>query len=299
MISLVFSFFSDYLIEVMGALLTLALFFRYFAYRASKSDSVYFNSFSRELKLHIDKEREDSEETHIENIELYLNDTMGKISKRLPQRSLRFGGKSEDKQAEDDGKRVISLREYVSGKQGLMASIHSESGVFVNKTPPNFTELTRRVMNQDSNWTKLFNTIPIEGVTRMIDILPGLFIVLGVFGTFIGISMALPEIAKIDFNDLEASGVILNNFVLSVTYAMKTSIAGIFFSLILTVLNTLFPIRDMRHKIFKAVENSLQTFWYHIHREERAERQLAHIFPKMLETLQNINKALEDQKKAG
>lgn len=298
MINLVFNFFSEYLIEFMGVILFAGLFFRYFAYRASKSDSIYFNSFSRELKLFIDKEREENQSGHMESIEMYLNDSMAVISKKLPNRSLRFGKKKEKPEENEDKKRVISLRDYVSGKQGLMASIMSESGVFINKTPPSFTELTTRVMNQDKNWTKLFGTVPIEGVSRMIDILPGIFIVLGVFGTFIGISMALPEIAKIDFNDLESSGAILNQFVLSVTYAMKTSIAGIFFSLILTFLNTLFPIKDMRSKIFKKVESSLQMLWYHIHREERAERQLALIFPKLLETLDSIKKNLDEQKKA-
>jgi hypothetical protein len=180
----------------------------------------------------------------------------------------------------------------MSGKQGLMLSIQSESSVFNCKTPPNFTELTHRIMGQDKRWTKLWSYIPIEGVSRMIDILPGLFVVLGVFGTFIGISMALPEIAKIDFNDLEASGVILNKFVLNTTYAMKTSIAGIFFSLVLTVLNTLFPIKDKRNWTFKKFESSLEMLWYHIHNDATVEKEIKHVLPKLVTVLERIEKHL-------
>jgi hypothetical protein len=189
----------------------------------------------------------------------------------------------------------------MSGKQGLMLSIQSESSVFNCKTPPNFTELTHRIMGQDKRWTKLWSYIPIEGVSRMIDILPGLFVVLGVFGTFIGISMALPEIAKIDFNDLEASGVILNKFVLNTTYAMKTSIAGIFFSLVLTVLNTLFPIKDKRNWTFKKFESSLEMLWYHIHNDATVEKEIKHVLPKLVTVLERIEKHLvgddEDKEK--
>ena len=44
--------------------------------------------------------------------------------------------------------------------------------------------------------------------------------------------MALPKIAQIDFSNIEASGQILQDFVLNIAFAMKTSIAGILFSLL-------------------------------------------------------------------
>ena len=136
---------------------------------------------------------------------------------------------------------------------------------------------------------------PVDGVTRMIDMLPGLFIVLGVFGTFIGISMALPEIAAINFDDLEASEQTINNFVLNVTYAMKTSIAGIFFSLILTVLNTIYPIKETRVRVFKKVESSLQMLWYHIQKDVNSEKDQKFVFEKLISVLEKLDKKFEDQ----
>jgi hypothetical protein len=286
-IDLILNFFSNYLIEFMGAVLSLALVFRWVAYRSSRSDDVYFSSFTRELEATIDKEKEGRKS--IDDIDTYLSDILGQVGKKLPSRSLRNSHKKEEKQGES---RVLNFKEYMSGRQGLMLSIQTESSVFHCKTPPNFTELTQRVMSQDKHWTTLLNHLPIEGVSRMIDILPGLFVVLGVFGTFIGISMALPEIANIDFNNLETSGQTLTKFVINTTFAMKTSIAGIFFSLILTVLNTLFPIKEKRQWTFKKVESALEMLWYHINSDSSVEKDMKKVLPELLEVMKKIESHL-------
>lgn len=292
MLELVLSFFSNYLIEFMGAVLTLGLIFRFAAFKASKGDNAYYSSFSRELELNVEKDKEENKS--IEDIDQYISESLGRVSKKLPERSIRFASKKAVKEV-DDGKKILSLRDYVSGRQGLIANIQAESSVFHNQTPPNFTELTHRIMSQDPHWTKVLKHFQIDGVTRMIDILPGLFIVLGVFGTFIGISMALPEIAKIDFNDLDGSAATLNVFVLNVTYAMKTSIAGIFFSLILTVLNTMFPIKQTRIRVFRKVETSLQMLWYHIQQESNKDKTQEAMMTKLILVLEGLGKKIDKE----
>ncbi len=296
MLEIVLSFFSNYLIEFMMGVMSVGLIFRFAAYKSVKNDNAYYSSFTRELELNVEKDKE--ADVRVGQIDRYLSEVLGKVGKRLPQRSVRFGSspKVEEPKAEEaNGKKSLSLRDYVSGKQGLITNIQSESSVFHNQTPPNFTELTHRIMTQDPHWTKVMKHFPIDGVSRMIDMLPGVFIVLGVFGTFIGISMALPEIAEIDFNDLESSAKNLSNFVLSVTYAMKTSIAGIFFSLILTVLNTLSPIRQTRVRVFKKVETSLQMLWYHIQQDVHADKSQEAVVAKLLQVLEKMEARYEDE----
>lgn len=279
-------FFADNLIQFMGGVLTLGLVFRFLAYRQSKNDGAYFSTFSREIQRQIEKDKEAG--IGIDDTDSYLSELLGRVNSRLPARTLRFKGSPKGEEETTEGKREYgSLRDFVSSKEGMIASIQSESGVFNVKTPPNFTELTHRILEQDKHWTKLLGVVPIEGVSRMIDLLPNLFIVFGVFGTFIGISMALPEIANIDFNNLEGSQETLTSFVLNVTFAMKTSIAGIFFSLILTFLNTLFPIRDVRNRIFRKVENCFQAMWYHIQKENNSNN-VKVIMKEMLECLKEI-----------
>lgn len=297
---LVFGFFGTYLIEVMAVILFVALVCRFFAYRSSKFANIYYSSFTRELELNVEKDKEANK--RITNIDIYLSELLGKVGKKLPSRSVRFGNKKEKEEqtlSDPNQTKTFSLREYMDGKKGLLTNIQSESSVFHCKTPPNFTEVTSRIMEQDSQWTKMLKHLPIAEMSRMIDTLPQIFVVLGVFGTFIGIAMALPEIANIDFNDLDASAGTLMNFVLKTTFAMKTSIAGIFFSLILTVLNTLFPITGVRYRIFKKVEASLQMLWFHIHQDQSEAQVLKDVMPKMLAVLERIEdkiKSSEEEK---
>jgi hypothetical protein len=257
-IDMILNFFSNYLIEVMGAMLLVALVARFQAYRVSKRDKIYFFTLTREILVTIEKEKE--QKSKIESVENYISDLMGRVSKKIPNRTLRMDKREQAEKKES----IMSLQDYVDGKSGFLCNIQSEASVFYCQTPPNFTELTHRLLGQDEKWNKLLGPVPIEGVSRMIDILPGLFIVFGVFGTFVGISMALPEIANIDFNNLENSGETLTKFVLNTTFAMKTSIAGIFFSVILTMLNTFSPIKDVRGRIFKQIETTMHALWYHI-----------------------------------
>lgn len=289
MIELILDLSGKYLIEFMGGLLVIGLIFRFLAYRQSRIDESYYTSFANEVAMVIEKDNEES--IKISSTENYLNDFMGRVSKRLPSRTLRHQAPKKVSHTTGSAiteRQVTSLRDFVSSKQGLISSVVGESSIFNHKTPPNFHELTQRVLNQDRNWTKLMGVLPIDGISRLIDILPNLFIVFGVFGTFIGIAMALPEIAKIDFNNLEGSQQTLTSFVLNVTFAMKTSIAGIFFSLILTLLNTFFPIKEMRVRLFKKMENCFQSLWYHIHKETYEADDEKSILKSILNCLKEI-----------
>ena len=50
MINIILDFFSNYLIEVMGVLLVLGLFFRAASYKLSKREDAYFSSFISEIE---------------------------------------------------------------------------------------------------------------------------------------------------------------------------------------------------------------------------------------------------------
>ncbi len=292
-IDLILNFFSNYLIEVMAGLLIVALVARFQAYRISKRDRIYFFTLTREIVVTIEKEKE--QKISIDNVENYISDLMGRISKKIPNRTLRM----ETREKAEKKETLISLQDYVGGKSGFLTNIQSESSIFHCQTPPNFTELTHRLLSQDEKWNKLIGPIPLEGVSRLIDILPGLFIVFGVFGTFVGISMALPEIANIDFNNLDTSGSTLTKFVLNTTFAMKTSIAGIFFSVILTMLNTFSPIKDVRGRIFKQVETTMHALWYHIQQSREKNTSVESNLERLVTVLEKMYVNNEKKEKAG
>jgi hypothetical protein len=286
MITILLQYSGTYLIQFMGASLILCLIFRAIAYYSNKRNDGYFSTMAREINVLIEKDKE--EKTQVSDIENYLNSFLSRVSDKLPNRSLRFKKSTPQNPKSGTGK-MISIDGYLSGRENFVNILKSESGIFKLQTPPNFSELTHRILGQDPNWTNILKRLPLEGISRIIDIMPGLFVVFGVFGTFVGISMALPEIANIDFNNIETSGETLAAFVTKTAYAMETSLAGIVFSVVMTVMNSLFPIKDVRQRIVKKVETSLQTLWYHVHFSVKNEDKLAQALLAINETLREIS----------
>ena len=280
MIDLLVMHAAEFLLEGLTILLGMALFFRYMAYRNSRDDQVFFSSFTREIEK---KMQEDSmDEVDVEYPEDYITNLINHIEKSLPPRSVRFGNKRDS--------RKLTLKEYTGGSKSLIHSLRDEVNVFSSHHPPNFRELTARIMNRDEHWVKLFGVFKIDSVSRMIDALPGLFIVIGIFGTFVGVSRALPQISQLDFNNLESSSGVLSAFVLDVTFAMKTSIAGIMCSFVLSVLNALSPIGLVRRSIAGQVETTLERLWFFVQGDP--EQQKLTLFKQMVANQREISEGL-------
>ncbi len=291
MIESLLHFMGEYMLEGMTLFMALSFFFRYVIFTSSKKDEAYFSQFTRELMSTIDEDK--IKNTVFTDIEGYLINLLGRVNGKLPHRNLRNLNK-------DDRLSQTTLKEFVGSKHGMISSIQAESSVFSCPVPPNFHQLTHRIMNQDKKWTQIFGFINIDMLIRVLGLLPGLFIIFGVFGTFIGISLALPEIAKIDFSNIEASGETLTQFVINVTFAMKTSVAGIAYSIVLTLLNTMFPVEGTRENTIEKVETSLEVLWYHVQKDGQKEKPSKSdlILEKMAKTLENIENFLLNSNKS-
>lgn len=283
--------FAESLIYGMLAFLAFALIFRWLAWRLNLKNESYFLSFAREIEKQVSLSENFPERSS--NPAQYIENMLQTVEKALPKRRVR-GGKVRDRTSfSESGKQIVSLREYVGGKNGLLHGIRDEINIFLGSYRSDFREMARRLMSKDENWVKLFGVIPIDRMSKLLDALPGIFVVLGIFGTFIGISQALPELAKIDVQNLDSSGETLSQFVLKVTFAMDTSIVGILCSLILTFLNILFPIRETRTMIFTKVAESLERLWRSLHGKEEDSFQSA--FPKILNALEKIDSSIKSQ----
>jgi hypothetical protein len=280
----------------MTTMLFVGLAFRWLTHRQSVVEDSYFTTFTAEIEKILLVQKEQNHK--VDDVEKYLSDLLNQVKDKLPTRTVRdqAASKNKEKAKKLGAKNVVSLRDYVKGDHSLFLGINSESGSFKSKFPPNFNDLTHRILDQDDNWNKVFHFFPIGPISRLIDILPGLFVVFGIFGTFIGISMALPEIANIDFNNLEGSGEILMRFVTNVTYAMQTSIAGIMFSLVTTFINTIAPVSSTRKKTFKKVSNCFENIWHGIHGEKSMEQEIHEVLPALLEEMKGIRSDLKDQR---
>ena len=103
--------------------------------------------------------------------------------------------------------------------------------------------------------------IPVQGTHDVLNILPGIFIIGGIFGTFLGIMGALPELGNMKLEDVEGAKIIMDNFLKSIAFSMSTSIIGILVSVSMTFVNTLFDPEKLFLKTINKYENSMELLW--------------------------------------
>ncbi len=260
-----FHMLADHLIAIMFTFLVLALVMRFLAYKSGQRSQAYYNQFSRTVESIF--EEESTQVGDVEDIDGWLKNLLDRIFEQLPERTVRFSFR--ERREKSRGKNPIvrseSLKNFASGKRSIVLSIRQQVDAFRSQIPPNFSELTRRVLDQDVEWRNLLGFIPIDSLSRIFNILPGLFIIGGIFGTFLGITSALPRIANIDLNNIKSAGPILGAFVVDVSFSMRTSITGILCSVIMTVLSALFPLDSVRKEIKRNLERSFEQMWFQLH----------------------------------
>ena len=259
---------SNYLIEGMLGGLLVGLSLRFMVYRANRYDLMFFQSFTREVERVLISE--DRARAISSGRESFLHNLLKGIAGKLPMRSVRFGN-LRNRKASTTKKSSTSLRDYTHGDGSLIHSLQAESNVLTSGYKPNFYDVTERILSRDASWTKLFGTIPVDNISRFLEVMPALFIICGILGTFIGIAQALPMISTIDFQNLTNSNEVLSGFILKVTFAMNTSIVGIICSFVMTILNSLFPIESVRESILGMVEHTLERLWFFLHRGDAAD----------------------------
>lgn len=127
---------------------------------------------------------------------------------------------------------------------------------------PKLINITKATLQQNPCFNRMFGIIPIGGVNDIIAILPGMFVIGGIFGTFMGIVNGLPKLGGMDVNDAEMTKQIMDGFLFEVSFAMNSSIMGIFLSVLMTFVNTIFSPDKVFSTMVDRFENSLDLLWY-------------------------------------
>lgn len=257
----IFNLFASNLIPIMGFSCVVAVILRITAHKRNKENQQYFNTFSSSI-IKILEEQEEKHQT-VSDVEVWLENLLVEVEEHLPDRSVRFKGGSEESSNEKGRRETLS--DYTGGKKSVVIGVKQQVDALKSPHPPNFSEITDRILVQDPSWSTVGKVIPFSTLQRGLDLLPNLFIIGGIFGTFIGITNALPLIASIDISNISEAAPILNQFVADVAFSMHTSIAGIVFSVLMTVMTSMFPLGALRDEVFKNLENALEFMWYRIH----------------------------------
>ncbi len=127
---------------------------------------------------------------------------------------------------------------------------------------PKLEHITRTTIQQNPCFNRVFGIIPATGANDLIGILPGLFVITGILGTFVGIAGGLQELGGMNIQDLDSTKNIMDRFLHEIAFAMKTSIAGIIFSLMAHIINTVFSPERIYASMVERFEGSFDLLWY-------------------------------------
>ncbi|MBL7545372.1 MAG: hypothetical protein JNL11_16250 [Bdellovibrionaceae bacterium] len=127
---------------------------------------------------------------------------------------------------------------------------------------PKLLHITRATFHHNPCFNRVFGVFPISGLNDIVSILPGLFVVAGILGTFIGIAKGLPELGLMNLQDAAGTKDVMDRFLFEISFAMKSSIFGIAFSLLLNFINTIFSPDRVFVSMVDRFETSLDLLWY-------------------------------------
>lgn len=126
---------------------------------------------------------------------------------------------------------------------------------------PKMIDLSKNVFDNNPVFNRLLGVFPMALLNELLNILPSLFIIGGIFGTFLGISMGLPELGHMDLGQMEATKKTMDVFLVKISQAMVKSIVGIGVSVVMSLLNTLFAPENIYYNLVNRFSASLDQLW--------------------------------------
>lgn len=242
---------------IMAAIFMAGVFFRFFIWYTVKRHEWFAKQFEIRVSRYIEHEKPGK----TDNVSFYV------VSKRLLERTYyeTFAVRDRMKRRRGDGVMGLSDRMFLV-KQGAAWMVKDllNQLKFLKWTDdtPKLQQITRATMSQNPCFNKVFGVFPIAGVNDLVNILPGLFVIAGILGTFVGIAGGLQELGGMNLQDLDNTKNVMDRFLQEIAFAMKTSIAGIVFSLMAHIFNTIFSPERTYVSMVDRFETSLDLVWY-------------------------------------
>jgi hypothetical protein len=127
--------------------------------------------------------------------------------------------------------------------------------------PPPFHEIIKGILGGNACFSRVFGIFPIGPLNDLLSLIPGLFIVAGIFGTFLGIMQALPELGSMDLRDPDSTKLVMDTFLAKTAFSMGSSTVGIFLSVLATVYNNFISPEKLFMRIVDRYERCLFRIW--------------------------------------
>ncbi|MEI7972961.1 MAG: hypothetical protein WCH11_01185 [Bdellovibrio sp.] len=133
---------------------------------------------------------------------------------------------------------------------------------------PKLVNITKNTFLKNPAFNRVFGIIPIGGSNDFLNILPGLFVIGGIFGTFLGVMEGLPKLQGMQMDNPELTKRIMDEFLVSVSLSMGASLLGIACSVFMTFVNTAFSPERRYSDMIDRLENALDLLWNYANSNE-------------------------------
>ena len=217
--------------------------------------------FAREFETRVNREIESEQPGRATKASFYV------IAKRQLERTYYEAFENRDRHLRRRRDGVMSLSDRIflikPGCAWLVRDLLKQLK-FLKWTDetPKLSHITRATLNHNPCFNKVFGILPIGTINDFLSILPGLFVVAGILGTFLGIKGGLTSLGGMNIQDVEATKTIMDNFLHEIAFAMASSIVGIVFSLALHVWNVFLSPDRVFVSLVDRFESALDLLWY-------------------------------------
>ncbi len=126
---------------------------------------------------------------------------------------------------------------------------------------PKILNVAKSTLMNNPCFNRLFGIIPISTLNDILNIMPGMFVIGGIFGTFLGIMKGLPELGAMNLSDPEQTKLVMDGFLSNISFSMTTSIVGIMCSVLMSIINTIWSPEKLFAIIVDRFESALDILW--------------------------------------
>ena len=236
---------------------------RYLVYHTVKRHEWFGREFEKRVSAFLTAEMDHKRE----NVSFYV------VTKRLLEKAFyeAFEKRDKERKNKNDNMMLLSDRVFLV-KMGCAWLVHDilKQIRFLKygMQPPKLLNITKNTLAKNPAFNRVFGLIPSVSLNDLLNALPGLFVIGGIFGTFLGVMKGLPELSGMDLNDPEKTKAIMDRFLVEIALSMGASITGIMLSVLMTIVNTIFSPERQFVEIVDRFENSLDLLWNYSHSNE-------------------------------
>jgi hypothetical protein len=265
----VFSGLSTWVLPSMIVIFCLALFVRLSLYWIVRSELRFARELAKRLHFYLQAASDDSvprvrtfsrlmralmRKTHVECFDVrdrYKLSSLDRVEGLMDRLFLLHEG----------------YRRFVDDCVQQLGYLRRREGERLGRTE--FQDIARSGFDTNPYFTRLFGVLPVSTMNDLLATLPGLFLVLGIFGTFVGIAEGLPELGHMDLANPETSKKIMDAFLGHISSAMVKSIVGIGLSALMGIVNTIFGVETTFYLAVTRLSDTFMLAWEETESNER------------------------------